>query len=106
MTDDGHPVHVQFAAERAADGPIETLQIGGNEFQVIQANRQCKSERLVVFDHLIAEMTAKARVHKSSVGELNGRRLVGMIHGSDNVTAAGEILEEECVIGECACIAV
>src|SRR5260370_39037715 len=92
---------IQLSCKRAAGIAIQAGQFIHHEFQVLWPRRPSKSQALLITaPGALSEMAAKNRLHKPSIGELDRRRFVGVIHRGNHITTAVEILEQECVVGE------
>src|SRR6266849_6428921 len=101
MSHNRDPGQIQLACERTTGLAVHARQFIHYEFQVPWPHGHSKSQALLIaLPSTLSEMAAKNRFQQPSIRELDRRRLVGVIHGGNRVTTTGEILKQECVIGE------
>src|ERR1700751_935111 len=94
-------VQVQPACEWADGFAIQPSQFIHNELQILQPHRQSHGQALLIATpRALCKVTTKNRLHKSSIGELDGCCLVGVIYRSYHVTTACKVFKKERVIRE------
>src|SRR6516225_9982891 len=106
MAGNGNAGKVQLVGKGIPGTSVHALKLIQHKSQILQSDRGSKSQRLFISTPRVVEMAADKRCDETPVRKFRCRRLVCMVHRSDDEATTGEVFKQEGVIGVCPSVAV